>query len=226
MDLEVKEEWEQWLQPKPYFFGLDGLIGSGKSTALKELCNHLNLRAFYEPVEKNPFLQDYYKDPIKHFMDLQHFFLSSRACIQELAALELFYIDSPFNGSGVDRLIIMDAAFVVMGYKRNYISKKQYLGYMYEFNVLSCSFSPPYKIIYLVTTPEVALERCIKRARGEEIGLDLQYMKDLLFGYEYMFDLLESGKHPWSRGSEIIRLDWNTPNLSIVKELKKLEIIP
>ncbi|HIN84977.1 MAG TPA: deoxynucleoside kinase, partial [Myxococcales bacterium] len=44
------------------FIGIAGMIGAGKSTLCAELAKHLKLPAYYEPVEDNEYLADFYRD--------------------------------------------------------------------------------------------------------------------------------------------------------------------
>jgi deoxyadenosine kinase len=60
----------------------------------------------------------------------------------------------------------------------------------------------PDLIIYLDTSPEVALERVRERARPCENGVDLEYLKALKAGYEEWLVDVEP-RIP------VLRLDWN-----------------
>ena len=44
---------------------IEGLIGAGKSTLTNNLCQLCRYTAFNEAVESNPFLVDYYDDPMR-----------------------------------------------------------------------------------------------------------------------------------------------------------------
>ena len=57
---------------------IEGNIGAGKSTLTKQLAEKLNARAFYEPVESNPYLEDFYKDPKKYALPMQFYLMSVR----------------------------------------------------------------------------------------------------------------------------------------------------
>lgn len=47
------------------FVSVAGLIGSGKSTLVKNLEESSHYVVYHEPVESNPFLELYYKDPYR-----------------------------------------------------------------------------------------------------------------------------------------------------------------
>ena len=60
------------------FIIISGNIGSGKSSLTRVLSEKLGWKAFYEVVENNPYLEDFYKDMSKWSFHLQVFFLSKR----------------------------------------------------------------------------------------------------------------------------------------------------
>jgi len=60
------------------FVIISGNIGSGKSSLTELLSKQLGWKAFYEVVEDNPYLEDFYYDMKKWSFHLQVFFLSKR----------------------------------------------------------------------------------------------------------------------------------------------------
>ena len=55
-----------------------GMIGVGKTTLTGKIAEHLNTKAFFEPVGENPVLPLYYKDPKQYGFLLQIYFLNKR----------------------------------------------------------------------------------------------------------------------------------------------------
>ena len=60
------------------FIIVSGNIGCGKSSLTDLLSKRLGWKAYYEVVENNPYLEDFYKDMKKWSFHLQIFFLSKR----------------------------------------------------------------------------------------------------------------------------------------------------
>ena len=60
------------------YIAVDGPIGAGKTTVSKMLTEDLDGRLILEPVEKNPFLNEFYKDRKKNAFKTQLFFLLNR----------------------------------------------------------------------------------------------------------------------------------------------------
>ena len=61
-----------------HFIAIAGNIGVGKSTLTGMLAQHLNWEPFYEAVEDNPYLADFYQDMRMWSFHSQIFFLSRR----------------------------------------------------------------------------------------------------------------------------------------------------
>ena len=80
------------MEPYPYIV-VEGNIGSGKTTLVQMLSEHLNARAFYEAFSENPFLPKFYSDPEKHAFPLELSFLAERyhQLKNELNSQDLFH---------------------------------------------------------------------------------------------------------------------------------------
>ena len=55
-----------------------GNIGSGKTTLTKMLAKRYNWSPRFEPVEHNPYLDDFYRDMSRWSFNLQIYFLNKR----------------------------------------------------------------------------------------------------------------------------------------------------
>ena len=80
-----------------------GMIGVGKTTLTGILADHLNTKAFFEPVGDNPVLPLYYKDPKQYGFLLQIFFLNKRFAMIKKALSD--------DNNVLDRSIYEDALF-------------------------------------------------------------------------------------------------------------------
>ncbi len=61
-----------------WFVAMSGNIGSGKSTLTTLLSQRLGWQPYYEVVDENPFLPDFYADMARWSFHLQVFFLTRR----------------------------------------------------------------------------------------------------------------------------------------------------
>jgi deoxyguanosine kinase len=74
------------------YIAIDGVIGVGKTSLAARLSQTLNAKPLYEEYEKNPFLEDFYKEPEHFAFQTQLFFLMSRyRQQQELHQMDLFH---------------------------------------------------------------------------------------------------------------------------------------
>jgi len=187
----------------------EGIIGAGKSTLATQLAERLNLRLLSEPVGTNPYLDKFYEDPKRWAFPMQIELLARRYAMQKEAAYGSVSPDNGWAGSVLDRGLPGDRVFCRLHYLNKNISKMEWETYERFYEIMACSLTPPSLMVFLDVDPSVALERVKKRARGAEVGLDLQYLNDLRKGYLDLIAEVESGIHPWSRGMEVRRIPWN-----------------
>ncbi|HHO55416.1 MAG TPA: deoxynucleoside kinase, partial [Trueperaceae bacterium] len=60
------------------YIAIAGNIGAGKSSLTRILAKRYHLKAVYEAVDENPYLEDFYKDMRRYAFHSQIFFLSKR----------------------------------------------------------------------------------------------------------------------------------------------------
>lgn len=166
---------------KPYIFSVEGNIGSGKSTLVKNLRDRLSNKNFkicflQEPVDEwsnfkdengITILEKYYNDQIKYSFQFQMMAYISRLKVIRDA------LEKDYDIIITERSVLTDRnVFAKMLYDSKKLSKIEYSIYtkwFYEF----LKDIPQQNIIYLKTSPTIAYERVLKRARhGEEIPLD------------------------------------------------------
>ena len=63
---------------QPIFISISGLIGAGKSTLATALGKLLNIPVYYEPVDTNVYLEDFYKDMKAHGFAMQVYLFNKR----------------------------------------------------------------------------------------------------------------------------------------------------
>jgi deoxyadenosine/deoxycytidine kinase len=61
---------------KPKHIAIAGNIGSGKTSLAGKLAEHFGWEPLYEPVDENPYLQDFYDDMYTWAFHLQVYFLN------------------------------------------------------------------------------------------------------------------------------------------------------
>ncbi len=201
---------------------IEGIIGAGKSTITQKLAEALGLRAIFEPVESNPYLERFYKEPGRWAFPMQMHLLHARYAMQKIAAYEAT-MNGGYHGAILDRGLPGDRVFARLHMLAGNMDELEWQTYEAAYDSMTCSLIPPSLMIFLDVEPEVAFDRVKERARGAEVGMELQYLKDLRKGYLDLMVEIESGEHAWSRGMKIMRLAWNTDHQPIDKLIETLK---
>ena len=159
------------------FIGIAGMIGAGKSTLAKSLGEHLDIDVYYEPVEDNEYLEDFYRDTARYAFATQIYLLNKRfAQHQEII----------WRGRSAvqDRTIYEDSIFAKMLAETGLMEERDFRTYSELFANMSNFMCKPNVIVYLDVSPEKSMERIQSRGRGVETGISLAYLKALHRGYE------------------------------------------
>ncbi len=177
------------------FIGIAGMIGAGKSTLATALGKHLDLPTYYEPVQDNEYLADFYQDTAKYAFATQIYLLNRRFQQHQ----EIIWR----GGGGVqDRTIYEDAVFAKMLVQLNLMDERDYQTYLSLFRHMSNFMCRPSVIVYLDVKPERSMERIKMRSRDVKTGITLEYLTALYAEYEsFIGDI--------SRTVPVIRVDYD-----------------
>jgi len=159
------------------FIGIDGMIGAGKSTLATELGKHLDIDVYYEPVQDNEYLEDFYRDTAKYSFGMQVYLLNRRFQQHQ----EIIWKGRP---AVQDRTIYEDSVFAKMLAATDLMDERDYRTYQQLFSHMSNFMCKPSVIVYLDVSPERSFERIEMRNRGVESGISLEYLKALHAGYQ------------------------------------------
>lgn len=155
-----------------------GMISVGKSTMTEILAKELGTVPFYEPVEENPILSEYYKDPKRYGFDLQIYFLNKRFRMIKKALSD--------NNNILDRSIFEDYLFTEENYESGNMIKAEFDIYkdlldnmMSEIN--SQAKSRPDLLVFLDADFDTILYRIKKRGRPFEQIENNSELRDYYF---------------------------------------------
>lgn len=155
-----------------------GNIGSGKTTLTNMLAKHYGWKPRFEPVEVNPYLEDYYKDIPRWSFNLEVYFLKQRfRDLIEIAKSQDTIIQDRSIFEGV---YIFTANNKAMGY----LSNRDYDTYMELFEQMMTIANMPDLMIYLRAQVPHLVENIQKRGRDYEQTMPLDYLKNLNERYE------------------------------------------
>ena len=164
------------------FIVVAGNIGAGKSTLVQLLSDRLGFTPFFEPVNDNPYLSDFYKDMQRWSFHSQLYFLTRRLRIhKQLLAAE---------GSVVqDRSVYEDAEIFARNlYLQGDISTRDYAVYQDLYQILISLLPPPNLIVYLRASVPTLQGRISKRGKDYEASIPVDYLGRLNNLYEEWID--------------------------------------
>lgn len=160
------------------FIAVAGNIGVGKSTLVTMLSERLGWKAFYEPVEANPYLADFYKDMRSWAFHSQIYFLTRRLRIHR----QLIDHD---NSAIQDRSVYEDAeVFAHNLHMQGLIGDRDYQSYCDLYQVLTEFLPPPDLVVYLRASVPTLMGRIRMRGRDYERQISLEYLAQLNDLYE------------------------------------------
>lgn len=150
-----------------------GNIGAGKTSLVEFLTQTYNITPFYEPNDKNPYLEDFYKDMKRWAFHSQLYFLSNKFRIHQ-------QVDSTKGVVVQDRTIFEDVEiFATALYQMKQISKRDWQTYQGFYNSIIESIKPPDLMIYLKCSIRTIRKRIKIRGREMEQDIPLSYLRRL-----------------------------------------------
>ena len=158
-----------------------GNMGSGKSSLVRFLCQQFNLQPFFEPNDRNPYLDDFYDDMKGYAFRSQIFFLIHRFRIQK-------EMESSRETVVQDRTIYEDAEiFAEYLHRKKAIDARDYRTYRELYETLISELRPPDLMIYLQCSTKSLMKRIARRGRKSEEDIPRVYVGKLNELYEEWF---------------------------------------
>jgi len=158
---------------RKFSIAIAGNMGVGKSTLTQLLAKHLGWTPFYEAVDDNPYLADFYQDMRQWSFHSQIFFLSRRLRVQSEIVQ---HPDSVIQ----DRSIYEDAEIFARNlYQRGSMSKRDYQVYRDLYQEFIQFLPIPDVVIYLKASVPTLIGRIQRRGRDFERGISPLYLQQL-----------------------------------------------
>jgi deoxyadenosine/deoxycytidine kinase len=164
--------------PEANYIVIEGVIGVGKTSLAKLMSERVDARLVLEEVEENPFLEDFYGDPIHYAFQTQLFFLLSRYRQQmEFPQQDLFQ-----HKTISDYLFDKDKIFAYIN-----LNEKELSLYERLWSLLQKDIPKPDLVIYLQANTETLMHRIRERGRPYERSISPEYIQRLNEAYSYFF---------------------------------------
>ncbi|MBQ6768853.1 MAG: deoxynucleoside kinase [Prevotella sp.] len=155
-----------------------GNIGSGKTTLTKMLAKRYGWTPRFEPVDNNPYLEDFYADMKRWSFNLQIYFLNKRF-------KEVVEISQSKDTIIQDRTIFEDARiFAPNLHGQGMMSDRDFRNYTDLFDLMMSLVKLPDLMIYIRSTIPNLVAQIQKRGRSYEQTIQLDYLQGLNNRYE------------------------------------------
>ena len=163
---------------QPLFVAVAGNIGAGKSSLARLLGERFKWKPYFESVDDNPYLSDFYGDMSRWSFHLQIYFLANRfKCHKEIVESSESVIQ--------DRSIYEDAEIFARNlYDIGKMTERDYTNYVSLFHVMMEYLKPPDLMIYLRANIDTLVRQISKRGRDFEQGIQRSYLETLNALYE------------------------------------------
>lgn len=164
------------------FVAIAGNIGVGKSTLTELLSERLGWEPFFEAVNGNPYLADFYEDMQRWSFHSQIYFLSRRL-------RHHWQLLKRANSVVQDRTVYEDAEIFARNlYRQGSMDERDYESYHELYDVVVTVLPPPDLIVYLQASVPTLQEHIRKRGRSYEQNISATYLEQLNELYEEWID--------------------------------------
>lgn len=161
-----------------HFVAIAGNVGVGKSTLVGLLAHKLGWTPFYEAVDENPYLSDFYQNMRGWAFHSQVFFLSKR--LRHHRRL----LDHP-SSVLQDRSVYEDAEIFAKNlHRQGNMDERDYGVYRELYEVLTLYLPPPDLVVYLRASVTTLQKRIALRGRAYERNIADAYLASLNELYE------------------------------------------
>jgi len=191
------------------FISIAGNIGSGKSSLTSIMAKRFQWIPYFESVQDNPYLSDFYANMKRWSFNLQIYFLAHRfRTHKEITELQTSVIQ--------DRSIYEDVEIFARNlYELGNMDKRDYETYSSLFKEMTAYLSPPDILIYLRASIPTLISQIRKRGREYEMNIDKNYLSRLNESYEQWIENYNLGK----------KIIIDTDNLDFVHSEKDFETV-
>ncbi len=170
------------------FIAIAGNIGSGKSSLTTMLSQKFGWMPYYESVEDNPYLVDFYGDMKRWSFHLQVYFLSHRFQTHKKI------VEAP-ESVIQDRSIYEDAEIFARNlHEIGNMDTRDYENYVALYKVMTDYLQPPDLMIYLRANVDTLVSQITKRGRSYEQSIQRSYLEQLNDHYEQWIGQYSLGK--------------------------------
>ncbi len=155
------------------YIAIAGNIGSGKTTLTNMLAEHYGWRKYLEPIDNNPYIDDYYNDISRWALNLEVYFLKQR--FRNLLEIERS------NDTVIQDRTIFEGVYVFAANNRKMgnMDDRDFDTYMGLFDSMMQVVKMPDLMVYLKSSVPHLVQNIQKRGRDYEQQMPLDYLKGI-----------------------------------------------
>ena len=169
------------------YVAIAGNIGAGKSSLTEIVSQYFGWASFYEKVDDNPYLTDFYNDMRRWSFNLQVYFLSSRFRHQRT-------IEAAERSVVQDRSIYEDAEIFARNlHEMGLMTARDFENYSELFALMTSYLRPPSLLVYLRASVPTLVNHIQTRGRAYESTIRIDYLERLQTHYERWIDGYDLG---------------------------------
>ncbi len=169
------------------YVAIAGNIGAGKSSLTRMLSEFFGWQPFFEQVDDNPYLADFYDDMRRWSFNLQVYFLSSRFDHQRL-------IEESSLSVVQDRSIYEDAEIFARNlFEMGLMDQRDFENYNDLFAIMTSYLRPPDLLVYLRASVPTLVRHIQTRGRSFETTIRIEYLERLNRHYETWIENYDLG---------------------------------
>jgi deoxyadenosine/deoxycytidine kinase len=200
---------------KKYFISVAGNIGSGKSSLTQMIAKEFRWKPYYESVQNNPYLPDFYEDMKRWSFQLQVYFLSHRFKTHR-------HIIESKRSVIQDRSIYEDVEIFARNlYLMGRMEKRDYNNYRNLFYEMVSYLKAPDLIVYLKADMNTLLRQIKQRGRNFEKSIEKDYLARLNRSYATWIKNYNLGKVLTIESDELDFVKNPEHFLMIIESIKK-----
>lgn len=176
------------MENKKFFLSIAGNIGSGKSSLTRMISEEFRWTPYYESVQDNPYLSDFYGNMNRWSFNLQVYFLSHRFKIhKEILALETSVVQ--------DRSIYEDVEIFARNlFDMGRMDERDFENYSNLFYEMTSYLKAPDLLVYLKAEIPTLLKQIKIRGRDFEKSIEQNYLEKLNESYNEWIEKYSYGK--------------------------------
>ena len=173
---------------KGMFVVVAGNIGCGKTTLTRKLAEKLSWKPYFESVQDNPYLADFYDNMQRWSFPLQIYFLNHRFKTHR-------HIQEKQASAIQDRSIYEDAnIFARALFEQKNMDERDYENYLNLYGNMTDYLTPPDLMIFLKRSLPKLQERIALRGRDYEQSIPVDYLARLNDYYHDWYERYDLGK--------------------------------